>query len=508
MKDKQTLEVAHQRGTRLSKPHADELINLFGGAHAQSEYFRADDLLLINYAHVIMLYEQSIINLDEATEILLAIKSLEEAGVEETIHLDSRVGDLSTHVEAYIIQATSVETGGKIHTGRSRNDLYPTMTKMLTRRSVLDVYGALVSLNETLLLLAEKYSDTIMPGYTQHSQHAQPITLGFYLLGNYDVFGRSLQRLEDFWKRLNLCPMGAAALATTSFPLDRKRIAELIGFDDFQEHAYDAISSRDFLLEYLFILSAIASDIGRITENLIYWNTYEFGMIVLADEFTSFSTIMPQKKNPVALETLRSLNPVITGKLHNAFGILKALPWSNGRENTILDDDSIETGTQLKNMLLLLKGILESMTIKQDRMYDLALRGFSVSTDLADLMVKEYDYSFRTAHEIVGFIVKNAVDANLDPTKITSGMVEAAVKEFLGEEISVDAAKIRQVVDPKESVEVRNLPGGPAHKEVIRMKEKREIMLETNKEFLVSCSSRIENAHKTLYGRVKDIVER
>ncbi|MCX5905753.1 MAG: lyase family protein, partial [Deltaproteobacteria bacterium] len=292
--------------------------------------------LKINVAHVLMLKEQKILTPGEAGQILAAIEKLEKAGWKKTIHLDPRIGDLSTHVEAFIIKETGEEVGGKLHTGRSRNDIYPTLAKMLVRRFVLEVYEALVKLEETLLSLTAEHIE----GYTHHSRPAQPITLGHYFLGNFDVFGRDLRRIEDFWPRLNTCPMGAAALATTGFPLDRSRVAELLGFDGFHEHSYDAISGKDFLVEYLFILSMVASDMGRIAENILLWATFEFGMIVLADEYTSFSTIMPQKKNPVAVESLRALNPVIAGKLFNAFGILKAEPWSNGRETTILEDDS------------------------------------------------------------------------------------------------------------------------------------------------------------------------
>ena len=202
-------EPALQRGLRVGKTHAQELVNLYG-AHAQSELFRAGDLLRINCAHVVMLYETGIITLEEARLILKTIQKLETDGVNQVIRLDPRVGDLSTHVEAYIIKETGPEVGGKIHTGRSRNDLYPTLTRMLLRRSLLEVYGALITLEESLLILASEHGQTVMPGYTHHSQHAQPITLGYYFLGNVDVFLRDLDRCEDLWPRLNRCPMGSA----------------------------------------------------------------------------------------------------------------------------------------------------------------------------------------------------------------------------------------------------------------------------------------------------------
>lgn len=507
MENKVDRDSVHQRGLRIGKAHAQELVNLYG-AHVQSEFYRANDLLLINYAHVIMLHEKGIIHPEDAQQILRTIKKLETAGVDKTIHLDPRVGDLSTHVEAYIIKETGQEVGGKIHTGRSRNDLYPTLTKMLVRRSLLEVYSALITLEESLLSLASEHPETILPGYTHHSQHAQPITLGYYFLGNFDVFLRDLDRFEDFWPRLNRCPMGAAALATTGFPLDRNQMAILLGFDKIHEHAYDAISSRDFLLEFLFILSTIASDMGRIAENILLWNTLEFGMVVLADEYTSFSTIMPQKKNPVAIESLRALNPMITGKLFNAFGVLKAESWCNGRETTILDDDSVDTGRQVRDMILLLNGVLRTMHARKERMHELARKGFSTATELADTLVREYGFPFRMAHEVVGFVVKKAVDAGLDSTEITSAMVEEGIKELFNKELIINPESVKKALDPRENIQMRYLPGGPAFKEVTRMLKDREKVLNSKKEYLSNRQSQIVNAYHTLHQKAEEVIQR
>lgn len=496
----------YQRGLRLSKVHAQELVNLYMN-HIKTEYYRANELLLINYAHILMLYEKGIIQTGDAQQILRAIKKLETTGVDKLIQIDPKVGDLSTHIEAFIIKETGQEVGGKLHTGRSRNDLYLTLTKMLVRNSFLNVYSALINLEETLLSLAYDHIETIMPGYTHHSQHAQPITLGYYFLGNFDAFERNLERLENFWPRLNRCPMGSAALATTGFPLDRNYVAILLGFDKIHEHAYDAISSRDFLLEFLFILSNISSDIGRIVENILLWNTFEFGMLVLADEYTSFSTIMPQKKNPVAAETLRALNPIVIGKLFNAFGILKAEPWGNGREMIILDDDSIDTGRQVQNMILLLNGVLKTIIVRRERMYELAKKGFSTVTELADSLVREYGFSFRMAHEVIGLVVKKALEKGLDSTEITSDIVKESIKELFNEDIIINPELVKKALDPMKNIQIRSLPGGPAFKEVSRMLKEREELIKSKKEYFSNRQSQILNAYQTLYQKVEELIK-
>ncbi|MCE5262980.1 MAG: argininosuccinate lyase [Deltaproteobacteria bacterium] len=483
----------HQRGLRLSKPHAQELVNLYSG-HAQAENFRGEDLLKINEAHVIMLQEQGLLNSDEARRILAVIRKLQNKGWEKAIHLDPSIGDLSTHVEAYIIKETGEGVGGKIHTGRSRNDIYLTLARMLVRRFILDVYGALTGLEKRLLTLAKEHIETVMPGYTHHSQPAQPITLGHYFVGNFDVFARDLRRIEDFWPRVNTCPMGAAALATTGFPLNRQRMAELLGFDGIHEHSYDAVSSRDFLLEYLFILAQVASDLGRISENILLWATFEFGMITLADEYTSFSSIMPQKKNPVAVESIRALNSVISGKLSNALGILKAEPWSNGRETIILDDDSVDSGRQVRDMIILLDGILRTMQVRKDRMAELASEGYCTATELADTLVRECDLPFRTAHEIVGMVVKRAIDSGLGPLEVTPELVNQCARKYFGKDLPIRPESIRRALDPRENVRVRNLPGGPSFEETARMIVARKKAMTRQAKFLVHRQNRIAQA--------------
>jgi len=506
MENKRSKDTVHQRGLRISKPHAEELVNFYN-AHVQSEAFHAGDLLRINYAHVLMLYEQKVLPRQEAHHILKSLHHLEKEGVGKAIAVDPRIGDLSTHMEAYVIGKTGEETGGKIHTGRSRNDLYTTLTKMFLRQSLLDIYDTLLTLEGSLLLLTFEHIETVMPGYTHHSQPAQPITFGHYILGNFDVFSRDLKRIEDFWPRLNTCPMGAAAMATTGFPLNRQRIAELLGFNGIHEHSYDAVSAKDFLLEYLFILAIISSDLGRLAENLLYWNTAVYGMISLADEYTSFSTIMPQKKNPVAVETLRAFNSIISGKLFNAFGILKAEPWSNGREMIILDDDSLDTGKQVQNMILLLNGMLKTMEVRKDRMRELSGQGFSTATELADTLSREYHFSFRTAHEVVGLLVKRAVESGIEAGQILPEMVEECIQQCLGKNFSVNPEIVRKALDPRENVRIRSLPGGPAFEEVTRMAKNREKILSGMKAFLSDRRSRLAEAYQDLNKKVEEMIQ-
>jgi len=505
MKLDKSNEKIHLGGQRLRKLHAEELVRLCH-SDVKKEFKSANDLLIINYAHVIMLYEQNLLKQDETKKILEILKELEREGIENKIKLDWYKGDLTTSLEAYIIKKSNIDIGGRINTGRSRSDTFATLEKMDIRKNLIEIYDKLVSLEENLLFISQKNIETVMPGYTHHSKQAQPITLGFFLLGNFDVFLREIERIEDLWKRLNKCPMGSAALATTGFNIDRWLIASMLGFDGIHEHAYDAISSKDLILEYLFILSSIASDLGRISESFLLWNSLEFGMIELNDAFTSFSSIMPQKKNAVSLEALRAFNTIITGKLINAFGLLKAEPWSYGRELVIMTDDYSDAGNRVIDMLMLFSGLLKTAKFNKKRMFELANEGFSTATELADVLVREYNIPFRAAHQVVGLIIKKAIDQGVYSSQINSQMVEQSIEECLGKSVFIEPAHVKNALNPSVNVSVRCIFGGTAPVEVDRMIKNRNEQVKQKHIFLNQKRTQLADIHHKLSMKVDQVI--
>ncbi len=493
------------RGTRLEKLHADILVKL-SGDDKKVEYHSAQHLIDINYAHIVMLLKQNIIDMNDAKRILKIFRNIEHDGAENVVPLDFKYGDLVVCLEQFVIEKTGVNCGGKINVGRSRNDINATVSKMVIREEVLNILESLYEFEKILLSMSEQNIETVMPGYTHHSRHAQPITFGYFLMGNFDVFYRDMQRFENLWTRLNLCPMGAAALATTSFDLDRELVADLLGFEDVHEHGYDAISSRDYLIEYLFIISEITCELGRMAENFLLWTTFEFDMVELADEYTSFSSIMPQKKNAVSLECIRALNPIIYGKLFNALSILKALPWCNGREITLLEKDHHDTAEKVINMIILFGGLLKSIKINKSRMYQLTEDGFSTATEIADMLVKEYDLPFRTAHEVVGLSIKKTLNNGKKAKNISSDLIEECINEYTGQKISIDSSLVEMALDPLNNVMVRKLRGGPAPSEVKRMIKNRIKKIEERKQFISSKRVLLENSNKKLNYMVDKII--
>ena len=273
----------------------------------------------INKAHVIMLMEQKIIKWSDGAKLLEALTKHAD------IKLDPSSEDVHMAVEEAVLKEVGWEAGGNLHIAKSRNDQVATAIRMELRKNLLSLMLSVVQMQESLAEMAEKHVKTVILEYT-HLQPAQPVTFAHYLLSHFDALERDLQRLQGTYERVNLCPMGAGALATTSFPINRERVAELLGFSGIVENSIDAVGSRDFILETTAVLTIIAVNLSRLAEDLIVWSSPDFGVIELPDGFTSTSSIMPQKKNPEVLEVIRARASHVLGDFVSSAAALKSLP--------------------------------------------------------------------------------------------------------------------------------------------------------------------------------------
>jgi argininosuccinate lyase len=446
---------------RLKKGPAEEVVEYLNKPRLKKSL---DDLFIpvsrINQAHVVMLAEEAIIDNDEARDILNVLAEIEATSTEELPWDESK--DLYMNVEGWVIDRCGEEIGGKIHIGRSRNDLYATAYRMAIRRKLREVTESLVGLVEQELTLAEQHVDTLMPGYT-HLQHAQPITFGHHLTGHAHALSRDIERLEQAYAFTNLNPLGAAALATTGFPIDRARTTELLGFDQSIANSLDAVASRDYILDILSALAITLSDVSRLAEELILWNTLEFGMAEVADEYASTSSIMPQKKNASSLEHCRSKAGHAFGNLMAALTMVKGVPFMHTRD----------TGTEIYNTLwpafdeftatvTLMTGVLETLEVKETVMAVRSGQGFTAATELTDLIVRERGLSFRTAHHIVASVVTKMMAEGRDPEAITTAMIDESAVGVMGAGLTLDEADVRAALDPRKNVEARSVLGGPA----------------------------------------------
>ncbi|MEM4747199.1 MAG: argininosuccinate lyase [Archaeoglobaceae archaeon] len=410
--------------------------------------------ILVDVAHVLNLYKNGYLTKDEALEIVNALKEVASKGYGKEFE------DVHEAIEYEVTKLT--KEGKRMHTGRSRNDEVATCLRMFARDSLLKIAEGILEVQSTVFKIAEK-KDFIMPGFT-HLQFAQPTRLSHHLIAYFDMLDRDLERVLEVFRRVNLCPLGSSAFASTSYKLDRNYVAKLLGFDGVLEHSEDAVSSRDFLIETIFACASTMLSLSRIAEEIVLFAT--LGFIDLPSEFASTSSIMPQKKNPDIAELIRAKAGRAIGNLTSAMAIYKAMPFSYNRDfqemNSILYDTTKITSESLEVM----KGMLEGIKFRESILKEKAKEGFTVATEIADMLVKEFRIPFRDAHRIVAKIVANGIEVN-------ALNVERVARE-LGYEIKVDEKKLTDVMDLEKIVEGRKNLGGTASEEVRRMLGKRK----------------------------------
>jgi argininosuccinate lyase len=350
-----------------------------------------------------------------------------------------------------------------MHTGRSRNDLYATMQRMLARGHWLRLTKMANALRRRLLDTAAQQIDVVMTGYT-HLQPAQPITLGHYLSGVADALARDTRRLLAAWQSLNISPLGAGALATTGFPIKRERTAKLLGFDALIENSLDAVASRDYVTEVVFALTSLGITISRLNQDLHVWYSHEFGFIDIDDDIAATSSIMPQKKNPMPIEHLKAKSGHILGALTAGLAVLKGTGFMHCREvNGEMMQPLGDAAREAEAMLRLADAVIGALRVNHARMMRAAECNFSTVTDLADALVRNHGFSFRVAHQVVGALVRQAVESGSSgATDIDCAMVERVVARVAGRRVTIEPRELAECLDPRQNVQRRAVTGGPA----------------------------------------------
>jgi len=448
-------------------------------------------IISINKAHVIMLVEKGIIGRNDGEKILGALVKLDKGLV-----LRPDIEDAHMAVEEKVLEEVGSDVGGNLNLAKSRNDQVAAAIRMNLREELLSLIEAVCELQEALLLKSQGHLNTIIPGYT-HLQPAQPVTFAHYLLAQFDSLQRTLERFKEAYARVDLCPMGAGALATTSFPINRERVADLLGFAGILENSLDAVTTRDFLLEVLAMLSIMAVDVTRLEQDLIVWSTVEFGMIELPDELASSSSIMPQKKNPDVLEAIRARMSIIIGDYMASIVALKALPSSYNLDFQEITPRLWGAIDNAKGCLKMFTEILPNLRVRPDFLDNTAL-SFLTSTELANILVRNHKVPFRTAHRIVGFAVRVLIEKGRSLTDLTAELLSEASKEFLGSPLDVKVEEIRKAVDLSSFVESHKVRGGPSEGEVKRMMKARKTALAVSGRWVSGKKLRLEEAERSL----------
>ncbi len=407
-------------------------------------------------AHCSMLVAQGILSPADGAAIidgLDAIKAEIEAG---DFAFDAGLEDIHMNVEARLI-ALIGEAGGRLHTGRSRNDQVATDIRLWLRDVIDGFDDDFQALQVALIDQAETHAATVMPGFT-HLQSAQPVTFGHHMMAYVEMVGRDRGRLQDCRKRLNESPLGAAALAGTSFPIDRAATASALGFDGPMANSMDAVSDRDFIVEFLAAGSIAAVHLSRLAEELVMWSSAQFGFVRMSDSFTTGSSIMPQKRNPDAAELVRGKTGRVVGALVSVLTTLKGLAMTFSKDMQEDKEPLFDATDNLALTLRAMTGMIQSMTVNPDAMMAATAAGFPTATDLADWLVRELGLPFRGAHHVVGRIVRLAEDGGI-------GIAEVPLSAMQEVESRIDE-RVFEVLTVERSVASRTSFGGTAPDQV------------------------------------------
>lgn len=449
-------------GGRFTKD-TDQLVYNFNASISFDQKFFEEDIEG-SMVHVAMLEKQGILTKAEKEAITEKLSEIRQDVREGRLCISEEYEDIHSFVEANLIQRIG-EAGKKLHTGRSRNDQVALDMKLYTRRETIEIASGIEELLMTLLTMMEDNLETYMPGFT-HLQKAQPVTLAHHLGAYVEMFKRDSLRLKDIYTRMNYCPLGAGALAGTTYPLDREYTASLLGFDGPTLNSMDSVSDRDYLIELLSALSTIMMHLSRFCEEIIIWNSNEYQFVEMDDTYSTGSSIMPQKKNPDIAELIRGKTGRVYGALISLLTTMKGIPLAYNKdmqEDKELTFDAMDT---VKGCLALFTGMLKGMKFNKEIMAASAMNGFTNATDAADYLVGK-GVPFRDAHEIIGRLVLYCIEQDTCIDALTLEELKAISDVF--EEDIYDAVSLKTCVEKRLTI---GAPGIQTMQEVIQINKK------------------------------------
>lgn len=395
-------------GGRFTK-ETDKLVYNFNASISFDQKFYAQDIRG-SIAHVTMLQKQGILTKEEKESIIEGLKGIQADVENGTLEITDEYEDIHSFVETNLIDRIG-DAGKKLHTGRSRNDQVALDMRLYTRDEIEALDTLLKELLEVLLKLMKEHIETYMPGFT-HLQKAQPVTLAHHLGAYFEMFKRDRLRMKDIRKRMNYCPLGAGALAGTTYPLDREYTAELLGFDGPTLNSMDSVSDRDYLIEMLSAMSTVMMHLSRFCEEVIIWNSNEYQFVEIDDAYSTGSSIMPQKKNPDIAELVRGKTGRVYGALNALLTTMKGIPLAYNKDMQEDKEWAFDAMDTAKGCITLFAGMLKTMQFNKDRMEESAKHGFTNATDAADYLVN-HGVPFRDAHGIVGKLVLTCIEKKI-----------------------------------------------------------------------------------------------
>lgn len=430
-------------GGRFNAAPSDIMTQINASIDIDQRLWRQD--IAGSKAHCEMLIKQSIIPQDDGQKILDGLSQIKKEIQDGVFEFKTSLEDIHMNIESRLKEIIG-DSAGRLHTARSRNDQVATDFRLWVREACDDIISNIESLQVVLEKLSNTHKNSIMPGFT-HLQVAQPVTLAMHLGAYSQMLARDKTRFEDCQKRLNECPLGACALSGTGFPIDRDYAAKLLGFDRPMANTMDAVSSRDFANEFLFCCAQCGLHLSRLAEEIILWSTPQFGFITLADQWSTGSSIMPQKKNPDAAELVRAKTGRLNGNLIQLMTVMKALPLTYNKDMQEDKQGVFESFDTICLCLDAMKGMLDTANFQLDKMKSATLDGYATATEIADWLVRNLNMPFRDAHHVTGRIVKMAEQQNCR-------LDELSLKDMQSVEQRI-TSDIFNALDPEKAVQSR-----------------------------------------------------
>ena len=451
-------------------------------------------LMRIHYAHLVMLAETGIVPREQAHAVRSALDGLSLSDVQKTEY-DGSCEDLFFYVDRLLVRACGEEAAGRLHTARSRNDIDMTLYRMQLRSLVLSLYESALRLRDVLTAQADEHREDVFAAHT-HTQPAQPTTIAHYLHAVVEQLERDAPRLRAAYATVNRNPLGACAITGTGFPIDRQRTSDLLGFDGPTGNTYGSIATVDYLLESVSVASVLLAGLGRVVQDLLLWCTSEFGYLRLDDEFVQTSSIMPQKRNPVALEHARAIGSKALGQ---ATGILLAVHNTPFGDIVDTEDDLQPLVFAMFNdadrTLRLVTAAMSTARFDRERLAARAEKGWITVTELADTLARDEGVPFKTGHEIATRLVAEAARR---PGESPSRLLRDVSTSLLGRAIEFDEARLAEVLSARHFVEVRKTLGGPSPSVVARALSRSRELLQTDSKWLSETRSKLERADQQL----------
>jgi argininosuccinate lyase len=481
----------------------DQVAGRLFGERLESEKRTLTHLNDINLAHVIMLRETEIIEAGVADALLVKLLEIDARGIDALGDLSGNEG-LYLAYEGSLIDELGIEVGGALHTARSRNDLGATIHRMHTRVQVMLLLDAVLGLRESLIHKARSHVATVMTGYT-HFQPAQPVTLAHWLLAIEAALSRDTARLIAALDRTDALPLGSCALAGTDFPIDPSRTADLLGFGEILDNSLDAVAGRDYATETLAACAILATTLSRAATDLHVWYTHEFGYFTLPPALSGGSSIMPQKKNPVALEILKGRSAQAMSAFETTLMAQKNTSYSNvvdvNRESLRGFDSALEVTVDLVDLM---HAVVDGMNVDKERMASQAAVNFSTVTLLTNFLVRERDYSFRAAYQLVKQVVETATQSGYASTDLTPQMLDDAA----GRPLEIPDETVREMLDPERNINSLKYGSGPAPSWCSDILDRRAEDLKRDEAAIDAIAGAVHSNRRRLLEQAREIVSR